>query len=163
MRPGISDFLPGIKEGSITLLNTKAERFAPFVRRVAGRVFQHLDIRLRQTVRGGVVSGGHEYAVVEAVMSKAGRLVSAKVVERQSNSSLAADRILLSVTEPDTFFDANPPAGAEGNDGNIHFLLMIDLQVQAVQDPRSGRTVAGYQGVAGVGLDAAPGQRGNDG
>ncbi len=159
MRPGISDFLPGIRESNITLLNTKAERFAPFVRRVAGRVFQHLDIRLRQSVAGVTVSSGHEYAVVEAVMSKQGRLVSARIVERQSTSSLAADRILLSVTEPNTFFDANPPPGAEGNDGNIHFILLVDLQVMGEQDPRSGRISAGYQGIAGVGLDSAPRRR----
>jgi hypothetical protein len=31
--PGVSDYLPTIREGDITLLNTKAERFAPFVTR----------------------------------------------------------------------------------------------------------------------------------
>ncbi|MBI3786181.1 MAG: hypothetical protein HY270_22570 [Deltaproteobacteria bacterium] len=159
---GISDFLPGIREGDITLLNTKAERFAPFVRRVAARVFQHLDIRLRQSVGNTVVRAGREYAVVEAVMSKKGRLLSARVVDRQSTSTLAADRILLGVTEPDTFFDENPPPGAEANDGNIHFILLIDLMVQSVQEPRTGRVVGGYHGMASVGLDTAPDERADD-
>ena len=158
VRPGINDFLPGVREGDITLLNTKAERFAPFVRRVAGRIFQHLDIRLRQSINQSGLRNGEEYAVVEAIMSKQGRLVSAKVVERQSTSMLNADRILLSVTEPETFFDANPPPGAEANDGNIHFILLVQLAVQTVQDPRSGRVGAGYHGIAGVGLDSAPKQ-----
>ncbi len=159
VHPGTADFLPGIREGNITLLNTKAERFAPFVRRVAARVFQHLDIRLRQTARAGVASPGREYAVVEAVMDRQGRLVRARVVERQSTSTFGADRVLLAVTTPETFFDANPPAGAEASDGNIHFLLLIDLDVVAVPDPRTGRVAVGYRGIAGVGLDALADRR----
>lgn len=155
-RPGISDYLPQVREGDITLLNTKAERFAPFVRRVAARVFQHLSIRLRQAASRGVAGSGREFAVVEAVMSKQGRLVSARMVERQVQSSLGADRELLNVTRPETFFDSNPPDGAEGDDGNIHFILLIDLQVQGTVDPRSGRPFTGYYGVAGVGLDVLP-------
>lgn len=159
LQPGTADFLPGIREGNITLLNTKAERFAPFVRRVAARVFQHLDIRLRQTARAGTASAGREYAVVEAIMDRRGQLVRARVVERQSTSTFGADRVLLSVTTPETFFDANPPAGAEASDGYIHFLLLIDLDVVAVPDPRTGRTAVGYRGIAGVGLDALADRR----
>ncbi len=161
VHPGTTDFLPGIREGDITLLNTKAERFAPFVRRVAGRIFQHLDIRLRQAARSGIGSPGHEFAVVEAVMDRHGRFVSARVTRRESTSTFGADRILLSATSPDTFFDANPPPGAEAEDGNIHFVLLIDLQIVAAPDPRSGRMAIGYQGIAGVGLDALPEQRAN--
>ncbi|GIW45414.1 MAG: hypothetical protein KatS3mg077_2696 [Candidatus Binatia bacterium] len=154
VQPGTADFLPGIREGNITLLNTKAERFAPFVRRVAARVFQHLDIRLRQTARAGHASAGREYAVVEAVMDRQGQLVRARVVERQSTSTFGADRVLLSVTTPETFFDANPPPGAEASDGLIHFILLIDLDIVTVPDPRTGRVAVGYRGIAGVGLDA---------
>jgi len=152
---GTSDYLPTLREGDITLLNTKAEMFAPFVRRVAMRVFQHLEIRLKQAIRGGS-GGGREFAVVEAVMNKQGQLVNARVVQRESNSTLAADRQLLAVTTPDVFFDSNPPPGAEANDGNIHFVLLVDLMVQTYQNPRTGAPSAGYNGVAGVGLDAEP-------
>ncbi len=151
-RPGIRDFLPAVRPSDITMLNTKADRFAPFVRRVAQRVFQHLDIRLRQAI-GGVGQGGKEFAIVEAIMDKRGRLVDARIVERDSTSALSADRILLGATEPDIFFDENPPPGAEAADGKIHFKLLIDLEVVAYQDPRSGRTSGGYHGMAGVGLD----------
>ena len=55
--------------GDITLLNTKAELFAPFVRRVALRVFQNLLISLRRELqrlgvqrRGGDARGGDEPA-----------------------------------------------------------------------------------------------------
>lgn len=159
VHPGTTDFLPSIREGDITLLNTKAERFAPFVRRVAARVFQHLDIQLRQAARSGIASPGHEFAVVEAVMDRQGQFLQARIIRRESTSTFGADRVLLSVTSPDTFFDANPPAGAEAEDGNIHFVLLIDLEVVAVPDPRTGRMAVGYQGIAGVGLDALAGQR----
>jgi len=152
---GTSDYLPSVREGDITLLNTKAEMFAPFVRRVAMRVFQHLEIRLKQAIRGGS-GGGREFAVVEAIMSKKGRLVNARVIQRESNSTLAADRQLLAVATPDVFFDENPPPGAEASDGNIHFFLLVDLMVQTYQNPRTGAPSAGYNGIAGVGLDSEP-------
>jgi hypothetical protein len=150
LRGGSIDFLPTVREGDITLLNTKADLFAPFVRRVATRVFEHLQIALRQAAQRAAGSSGREYAQVEAVMSKTGQLMSTRLLERGSNSTLGADRELLSVTKPDIFFDPNPPPGAEASDGNIHFILLIDLMVQA--DPRSARPGVYYAGVAGVGL-----------
>ena len=156
LRSGTWDYLPSVHESDITLLNTKAERFAPFVRRVAVRVFQHLEIGLRQAATRRGISGGREYAVVEAVMSKSGQLINARIVERQSDSHLGADRELVNAAGPDVFFDANPPPGAEGNDGNIHFILLVDLMVQPASDPRTGGRGAGYYGIAAVGLDSAP-------
>lgn len=158
-RPGISDYLPDIREGSVTMLNTKAERFAPFVRRVATRIFQHVSIRLSQNARGALAGSGHDTAVVEAIMNRQGRMVSARLVEQQIQTSLGVDRELLGATRPETFFDSNPPDGAEGNDGNIHFILVIDLTVQSGIDPRTNRPASGYYGVIGVGLDAL-GKRG---
>jgi hypothetical protein len=155
LHSGSLDYLPGVRESDLTLLNTKAERFAPFVRRVAIRVFQHLEIALKQAFGGGAVGSGREYAIVEALMSKDGQMLSVRLVERQSDTSLAAYRVLLDATRPETFFDANPPPGAEGNDGKIHFVMLVDLAVQGAPDPRAGSR-GGYYGIAGVGLDAAP-------
>lgn len=155
--PGVSDFLPTIREGDITLLNTKAERFAPFVRRVAARVFQHLEINLKRAarqLRGG--GAGREFATVEAVMNRRGELVRARLVERETNTQLAVYRELLAAARPDVFFDANPPPGAEAADGNIHFILLVDLMVHVGADPRTGAPSTGYYGMAGVGLDTAP-------
>lgn len=155
--PGVSDYLPTIREGDITLLNTKAERFAPFVRRVAARVFQHLEIQLKRAARGvGNSSAGREFAVVEAVMSKRGELINARLVERETNTQMTVYKQLLTAARPDVFFDANPPPGAEAADGNIHFFLLVDLMVQVAADPRTGRASTGYYGIAGVGLDTEP-------
>jgi colicin import membrane protein len=158
-RPGISDFLPSIHEGDVTLLNTKAELFAPFVRRVAVRVFQHLEIALKQAARGRPGGSGREFAEVEAVMNRKGQMIDARLLQKESSTNLAAYRELLGATQPDIFFDANPPPGAEANDGNIHFILVVDLQVQSATDPRSGAPATGFYGVAGVGLDSAPGEK----
>ena len=155
-RGGSNDFLPTIREGDINLLNTKAERFAGFVRRVATRVFQHLERRLR-TASEHSGGSGREFAVVEAVMNRKGQLISARLVQKESNSSLRADQELLGTArQPDVFFDSNPPSGAEASDGNIHFVLLVDLTVQSAVDPRTGRAVANFYGVAGVGLDTEP-------
>ncbi len=155
--PGVSDYLPTVREGDITLLNTKAERFAPFVRRVAARVFQHLEIQLKRAARSaGNGSAGREYAVVEAVMNKRGELVNARLVERETNTQMTVYKQLLTAARPEVFFDANPPAGAEAADGNIHFVLLVDLMVQVAADPRTGHASTGYYGMAGVGLDSMP-------
>lgn len=151
-RPGTRDYLPHIRQGNITMLNTKADLFAPFVRRVAGRVFENLDLALGTVRSGRPVGNGRAVAVVEAVMDRKGRFVAAKLMESNGLSAAGLDRILLSSTTPDTFFDANPPSGAEAADGNIHFILVIDLTFSVVGDPRTGREAPAYYGVASVGL-----------
>lgn len=152
-RTGVAAYLPTVQEGDITLLNTKASQFAPFVRRVAARVFQHLEIALRQAASMTVAGTGHEYAEVEAVMSPSGEFVSSILRQRKSETQLSAYRMLLNSANPQVFFDRNPPSGAVATDGNIHFLLMIDLNVDVGVSPESGRRGTSYYGVAGVGLE----------
>lgn len=151
-RPGVAAYLPTVQEGDITLLNTKASQFAPFVRRVAARVFQHLEIRLRQEASARVAGAGREYAEVEAVMSPSGEFLNAILKDRKSETQLAGYRLLLGATNREVFFDRNPPPGAAAADGNIHFILMMDLNVEVGTDPGTGRQGTGYWGVAGVGL-----------
>lgn len=129
-RRGVFDYIPDVREGDITLLNTKAEQFSPFVRRVAIRVFQNLVISLRRELTNQARSG-QEFVVIEAIMSRKGDLVSLNVKDRSGTSALSTDRHLQRACY-DGFFDRNPPPGAESNDGNIHFLfttrvnLMLD-------------------------------------
>jgi hypothetical protein len=68
---GSLDYLPDVREGDITLLNTKAEMFAPFVRRVALRVFQNFWISLKKDITGPIAA--EEQIAAEAVMEPARR------------------------------------------------------------------------------------------
>lgn len=145
-RPGTLDFLPDVREGDITLLNTKAELFSPFVRRVAVRVFAHLVMLLRRQL-DGVTSSNREWVTVEAVMDERGNLASLEVKERSPAASLNLDRSLQRACQ-EGFFDRNPPAGAEAKDGRIHFLLSIQVATYAGPEPHS----LGYQALFSAGL-----------
>ena len=144
---GSLDLLPAVREGDITLLNTKAEQFAPFVRRVAVRVFENFRIMLRRSLDAGRLQSGQEFATIEAVMDRQGQLIAINPKDRSPSATLATDRNLQAATR-EGFFDRNPPPGAESNDGNIHFLF--DARVAMMVEP--GRGVVGYQAVFQAGL-----------
>jgi len=144
---GSLDFLPAVRDGDVTMLNTKADQFAPFVRRVAVRVFESFWILLRRSVGGGVAQSVEEAATIEAVMDKKGNLVALNAKDRSLNAALATDRNLQEAIRQ-AFFDRNPPNGAEANDGKIHFVF--DVRVALRVDP--GRGVAGYRALFGAGL-----------
>ena len=72
-RGGSLDFLPSVREGDITMLNTKAEQFAPFVRRVAVRVFENFRILLRRSIDARSAESVEEFATIEAIMDKQGQ------------------------------------------------------------------------------------------
>ena len=112
---GTLDFLPDIQSGHITLLNTKAELFAPFVRRVALRVFQNLLISLRRELQRLGISS-EEVVTLEAVMNPQGELVGTQVTEHSPNLSIGSDRLLQQACIQG-FFDRNPPLGLTGAGG----------------------------------------------
>lgn len=126
---GTLDFLPEVREGNITLLNTKAEVFAPFVRRVALRVFQNFFISLKKDLVGRMAPAATETLEAEAVMSPTGEMVRFTILKRSPRMSLASDRRLQSAAAVG-FFDRNPPPGARWEDGNIHFLFLTELRVE---------------------------------
>lgn len=148
LRGGSLDFLPAIRDGDITLLNTKAEQFAPFVRRVAVRVFENFWILLRRSVSSGQVESVEEFATIEAVMDKQGQLLEITARDRSARAALATDRNLEAACR-EGFFDRNPPHGAEASDGKIHFVF--DARV-ALQINPNGRGVAGYRALFGAEL-----------
>jgi hypothetical protein len=146
-RGGSMDFLPQVREGDVTMLNTKAEQFAPFVRRVAVRVFEDFRILLRRSIDSRRADSTEEFATIEAVMDKQGRLLSITAKDRSMSVAFATDRNLQAACQ-EGFFDRNPPPGAESNDGNIHFIF--DAHVGVLVDP--GRGVAGYRALFQAGL-----------
>jgi len=152
---GSAALLPNVRDGDVTLLNTKAHEFAPFVRRVATRVFQHLQIQLLDAARSQSAGSGEEHGLVRATMSADGRFLHATLVDARSDTRLSAPRVLLNVVGPRTFFDDNPPPGALADDGLIHFDLTIHLRVWSEQYPDgSGRrfTPTMFEGYFGTGL-----------
>jgi len=143
---GTLDLLPDVREGDITMLNTKAEIFAPFVRRVALRVFQNLVISLRHDL-SRATSLTQEFVTVEAVMNRKGDMVSLQIKDRSATSTLGTDHNLQQACYHG-FFDRNPPSGAEGPDGNIHFIF--NTEVAAMADPRG--MAVGYRALFQAGL-----------
>ncbi len=131
---GSLDYLPDVREGDITLLNTKAEVFAPFVRRVALRVFQNFWISLKKDLAGAPLSA-EEQIEAEAVMDPRGEMIGFTITRRSSRISLASDRRLQQACNVG-FFDRNPPPGARFEDGNIHFVFATEIQ--AAGTPQGG-------------------------
>jgi len=140
---GTLDYLPDVQPGHLTLLNTKADLFAPFVRRVMTRVFQNMIIMLRRAAPS--IRGGRERVQAEAVMDRNGRMIGITIQERSTTMAIGLDRMLREACDA-AFFDRNPPPGAESDDGNIHFVL--ETVIEAVPNARG----VDISGIFGVGL-----------
>jgi hypothetical protein len=124
---GTPDFLPDIEQGNLTFLNTKAHRFAPFVRRVALRVFQHLLIHQRKNLRIDDVVAAREMVTIEAKLDTKGNLKGLAIQTR--SGSYSVDESLLRACEQGAW-DENPPAEAKAEDGYIHFIFRSDINAQ---------------------------------
>jgi len=125
---GTFDYLPDIREGDITLLNTKADVFAPFVRRVAVRVFQNMLIALKRDLTYSNIST-QEAVEAQAIMSPAGDMIGFSIGKRSTRVSLSLDRRLQQACTVG-FFDRNPPPGARAKDGNIYFVFEAGFEAQ---------------------------------
>jgi len=146
---GTPDYLPDVKQGDFTLLNTKADRFAPFVRRVGLRVFQSFSMEFKNLIYQGNVPQGRDNVEVEAVMSPDGKRLD--VYLKQRNGNLSSDRVLLGTLNDHIFFDQNPPSQAIAEDGRIHFVFALNAQVWYARD-ENGRVQPGAHWVFGAGL-----------
>ncbi len=121
--PGIGDnnYLPGLKQGDVTLLNTKSFVYAGFVRRVAYRIFDQFIFDLRNSdITRDDIGNINNYAYVEANMDQSGRLISVRLLK--SSGVPSWDQMAVKACKQATW-DANPPRGAEGKDGVIHFVF----------------------------------------
>jgi hypothetical protein len=146
---GSTDYLPNVREGNVTMLNAKADKFAPFVRRVGLRVFQGFSMEFKRMVLSGATMDGTDSVQVEAVMSRDGKRVD--VVLRQHDGPLGTDRVLLANLDERMFFDDNPPAGAVAADGRIHFVFALNAAVDSGRGGRQSRG-PGAEWVMGAGL-----------
>jgi len=121
---GTLDNLPDIQRGAVTLLNTKANSFAPFVRRVGERVFQHLIIRQRRLEIQQILSA-QSPVQMRAILDARGKLKSVQI-DGQSGSALMDDT--LSDALNTAAFDNNPPRAAANANGEYEFLFHAQLR-----------------------------------
>lgn len=132
---GSADYLPNLPDGDITLLNTKANQYAVFVRRVATLVFGQLKSSGWEYLRAADVAAIDEYTTVEAIMSPDGKLLGAILRGRSGSSRF--DEVVLQASR-NGVRDFNPPRGAVAEDGNIHFVFQSKSWIAGGQNPRSG-------------------------
>ena len=132
---GISDHLPNLPDGDITLLNAKANVCARFVRRVAIQVFTQLRTQGWDRLRASDIQKVRQHTVIEAVLSPQGVLIETRIVEQSGSPSF--DRVVESATQSGAK-DPNPPEGAQAGDGTIHFIFKARSWTQLGANPRSG-------------------------
>lgn len=130
---GTFDDLPEVAPGSLTMLNTKADRFAPFVRRVGTRVFQNLLIYQRRDLDVAEILAANQQVTVRAILDPSGRLKNLEVIDR-SGSHAVDDTLLDALRE--AAFDHNPPPEAANEAGEFEFLFQAQLSAAVVPGPK---------------------------
>lgn len=124
---GTFDYLPDIQRGDVTLLNTKASVFAPFVRRVGERVFQHLIIRQRRLELQQILNA-RAPVQMRVVLDARGKL---KTVRTENHSGSATMDETLSDALASAAFDNNPPPEAANADCEYEFVFEALLRTFA--------------------------------
>jgi TonB family protein len=121
---GTYDAIPDVAAGRLTLLNTKADRFAPFVRRVGTRVFENLLIEQRKQLDAPEILAARNFTTVRAVLDSSGRLRDLQIIDR--SGSQAMDGTLLEALR-EAAFDPNPPPAAANADGEFEFIFRAQV------------------------------------
>lgn len=130
---GTYDALPNVAAGNLTLLNTKADRFAPFVRRVGTRVFENLLIEQRKTLSAPEIIAARSFTTIRAILDPDGRLRDLQIVDR--SGSQAMDGTLLAALR-EAAFDPNPPPAAANANGEFEFIFRAQVVAGVSQGPR---------------------------
>ena len=121
---GTYDSLPSVAAGKLTFLNTKADRFAPFVRRVGTRVFENLLIEQRKSLNATAILAARNSTTVRVILSPQGKLKDLEIVERSGSQSM--DGTLLEALRA-AAFDPNPPPDAAMDDGTYEFIFRAQV------------------------------------
>ena len=147
---GTTDFLPNLPDGDITLLNTKADRFAVFVRRVASQVFGQLRASGWENLSASDIARMSDDTQVIVVMRLNGELESIKLID--GSGSTAFDRVVVEAARSGAR-DPNPPPAAAASDGKIHFTFQARSWVQAATNQRTGAPTERRWLLLATGLD----------
>lgn len=130
---GSNDYLPNLPDGDLTLLNTKANRFAVFVRRVATQVFGELRRSGWENLGPGDIDRIDDYTTIVATLSPTGEFIEAKIIGRSGSSRF--DEVVSQAVRKGAR-DPHPPPGAEAADGTIRFIFRSKSWVRLSADPR---------------------------
>ena len=130
---GSFDYLPDVSQGNLTMLNTKADRFAPFVRRVGTRVFQNLLIFQRQNLEASDIIAANDLVTVRVTLDAAGKLKTFEVDDH--SGSMAVDQTLIDAIKQ-AAFDDNPPKAAANDKGEFEFVFEAQLLAGVGPGPR---------------------------
>lgn len=147
---GIPDYLPNLPDGDLTLLNTKANLFAVFVRRVATQVFGQLRSTGWESLSMSDINSIGDFVTVRAVLSRKGELLRVQL-EDSSGSRRFDDALQKAVSNGAR--DPNPPNGAEAPDGNIHFIFKARSWARIGSAARTGAPIERRWLLLGTGLD----------
>ena len=121
---GSFDNVPDVAQGNLTMLNTKADRFAPFVRRVGTRVFQNLLIFQRQNLEASDIIAATDIVTAHVTLDASGRLKHLEVEDH--SGSMAVDQTLTDALRQ-AAFDDNPPKAAANASGEYEFIFQAQL------------------------------------
>lgn len=130
---GTFDSLPDVAQGNLTMLNTKADRFAPFVRRVGTRVFQNLLIYQRQNLEASDILAADDVVTARVTLDRGGKLKSLDVEDH--SGSMAVDQTLIDALRQ-AAFDDNPPPSAANANGEYEFVFQAQLIAGIGPGPR---------------------------
>ena len=144
-RRGTFDYLPDIQRGDVTLLNTKANVFAPFVRRIGERVFQHLILRQRALQLQQILTA-HDVVEMHVVLDHGGKLKSVRL-DNHSGSASMDDTLSEAINT--AAFDNNPPPAAANTAGEYEFVFAAQLRTF---EPGQGGTPSRIESRLSVGL-----------
>jgi TonB family protein len=124
---GSSDYIPGISDGDITLLNAKADKFATFVRRVATQVFYRLKQQSWSALSAADIRAAKGSAVFRAKLSPTGELKDVEFLQKSESRNF--DEAVLQAIHSSAR-DPHPPAEAVAKDGYINFIFMAKVWVR---------------------------------
>ena len=108
-KAGVPDYLPKIRDGDITLLNTKADRHAVFVHRVALQVFNSLRRSSWNDISGRRLNQLKGFAKVEAIMSVSGELLEVRLLA--SSGVPEFDKLLIKAAQEGALGPKSAKAG----------------------------------------------------
>lgn len=146
---GHSDYLPHLADGDITLLNTKASKFAVFVRRVATQVFSELRHSGWENLGAGDIYGIRDFSRIRATMNLEGELIEVKLEGRSGSHKF--DQTVLAAVKKGARDPRPPPEAAV--DEKITFTFQAKSWVRQTTDPRSGFPSQARWLLLGTGLE----------